>query len=110
MPHRILTKPDRFLVDGELYLERQRAREGPPIYYICCMKRSSRTFTDYKDILKHIKWPTKTPTGDALREWLNGFEDKKQETKALDLERVKKEGFGPEAHEDDPTSNTKMVT
>ena len=28
----------------------------------------------------------------------------------LDMERVKAEGFGPEAHPEDPTSDTKMIT
>ena len=28
----------------------------------------------------------------------------------LDMAKIKAEGFGPEAHDDDPTANTKMVT
>ena len=27
----------------------------------------------------------------------------------LDMAKIKAEGFGPEAHDDDPTANTKMV-
>ena len=73
--------------------------------------RSSRLFTDYKAILRWIKWPSKTPTGDALREWFASFEQK-PETPApeLDMAQLQREGFGPEAHDDDPTANTKMVT
>ena len=87
--------------------------------------KSARPFTDTKAILKWVKWPKGTPTGDALREWLASF-DQKQEAAALETnfaERIKAEGFGPEAHEDqvfdpitgqeiqdDPTANTKMVT
>jgi hypothetical protein len=29
---------------------------------------------DRKGVLQFAAWPAKTPTGDALREWLNGFE------------------------------------
>ena len=44
--------------------------------------------------------------------WLASFE-KKAEAPAPEAnlaERIKAEGFGPEAHDDDPTANTKMVT
>ena len=84
---------------------------------------SARPFTDTKAILKWVKWPKGTPTGDALREWLASF-DKKQDAPApkLDMAKIKAEGFGPEAHEDqvfdritgeeipeDPITGTKMV-
>ena len=74
--------------------------------------KSARLFTDHKAILKWVKWPKGTPTGDALREWLASFEQKPK-TPAPETnfaERIKAEGFGPEAHDDDPTANTKMVT
>ena len=74
--------------------------------------RSSRLFTDHKAILRWIKWPPKTPTGDALREWLASFEQK-QDAPApeLDMTQLQREGFGPECHDpEDPTANTKMVT
>tara|TARA_R100001230_G_C5474528_1_gene28064 strand:- start:46 stop:240 length:195 start_codon:yes stop_codon:yes gene_type:complete len=63
-------------------------------------------------ILRHIKWPKGTPTGDSLREWLTSFEQKpKAPAPELDMAKVKAEGFGPEAHDpEDPTANTKMVT
>ena len=63
-------------------------------------------------VLRHVKWPKGTPTGDSLREWLALFEQK-AETPAPEADlakRIKTEGFGPEAHGDDPTANTKMVT
>ena len=84
---------------------------------------SARPFTDPKAILKWVKWPKGTPTGDALREWLASF-DKKPEapTPELDMAKIKAEGFGPEAHDektidpitgeeipDDPITGTKMV-
>jgi hypothetical protein len=95
----------KFVVPGELYIHRFLAREGPPVYYIVWNKQSSKVFTDQKAILKHIKWPIKTPTGDAIREWFTQFEDPTAAEKELDMSRIYKEGWGPEAHED-----TKMIT
>ena len=68
---------------------------------------------DRKALLTHIKWPVKTPTGDELREWLDELEAEEPAPVAeLDLVRLQKEGFGPEAHSDDqdPTAQTRMVT
>ncbi len=103
-------KSERFTA-GQLWIERNRRREGPPVVYTVLCGNSARPFTDPKAILKWVKWPKGTPTGDALREWLASF-DKKPEapTPELDMAKIKAEGFGPEAHDDDPTANTKMVT
>ena len=103
-------KAERF-VAGQLWIERCRRREGPEITYNVLSGKSSRVFTDHKMILRHIKWPKGTPTGDALREWLASFEQKPKATAPeLDMAVIKAEGFGPEAHDDDPTAETKMVT
>ena len=52
-----------------------------------------------------------TPTGDALREWLASFEQKPQApAPELDMAKIKAEGFGPEAHDDDQPPSPKMVT
>ena len=100
---------DRF-VAGQLLIERNRRREGPPIVYTVMSGTSARPFTDTKAILKWVKWPKGTPTGDALREWLASFEQKQDApAQELDMAQIKAEGFGPEAHDDDPTANTKMV-
>ena len=115
-------KSERFTA-GQLWIERNRRREGPPVVYTVMSGNSARPFTDTKAILKWVKWPKGTPTGDALREWLASFEQK-QEAPApeLDLAKIKAEGFGPEAHEEktidpitgeeipeDPITGTKMV-
>ena len=95
-----------------MFIERTRMREGPPVVYICKSGYSSKSFTDTKQLLAFIRWPKSTPTGTAIREWLASF-DKKQEAPAPEtdlVKRIKAEGFGPEAHDDDPTANTKMVT
>ena len=103
-------KAERFTA-GSLWIERARHREGPPVVYTVMIKESSRAFTEHKAILRFVKWPKGTPTGDALREWLTSFEQEKATANPkLDIAKIKAEGFGPEAHDDDPTANTKMVT
>jgi hypothetical protein len=103
-------KSERFTA-GQLWIERNRRREGPPVVYTVMCGKTARPFTDPKAILKWVKWPKGTPTGDALREWLASFEQKPQApAPELDMAKIKAEGFGPEAHDDDPTANTKMVT
>lgn len=86
-------------------------REGPPIVYAVLRGKTSKLFTDHKALLKFVKWPASTPTGQALRDWLASFDQKPDAaTPKLDMAVIKKEGFGPEAHDDDPTAQTKMVT
>jgi hypothetical protein len=91
-------KSERF-VAGQLWIERKRNREGPPISYIVMKGLSSMGFTDKKEVLRFIRWPKGTPTGDSVREWLSSFNDS-TETHAPgpDIAQVAKEGFGPEAH------------
>ena len=103
-------KSERFTA-GQLWIERTKHREGPPVVYTVMSGKTARPFTDPKAILKWIKWPKGTPTGDALREWFASFEQKAEAAAPeLDMTKIKAEGFGPEAHDDDPTANTKMVT
>ena len=103
-------KSERFTA-GQLWIERNRRREGPPVVYTVLRGKSARPFTDPKAILKWVKWPKGTPTGDALRAWLASFDQKPEApTPELDMAKIKAEGFGPEAHDDDPTAHTKMVT
>ena len=105
-------KSERFKA-GSLFIERTRMREGPPVVYICKSGYSSMSFTDTKRLLAFIRWPKSTPTGTAIREWLASF-DKKPEAPAPKTnlaERIKAEGFGPEAHDpEDPVAGTKMIT
>jgi hypothetical protein len=102
-------KSERFIA-GQLFIERARHREGPPIVYTVLVGKTAMAFTDPKAVLKCAKWPKGTPTGDALREWLASFEQKPEApAPKLDMAKVKAEGFGPEAHDDDPTANTKTV-
>lgn len=39
-------------------------------WYVAWRPHTSQIFTDQKALLKWAKWPVKTPTGDALRDWL----------------------------------------
>ena len=76
-------------------------------------KRTARAPTNKKDALKYIGWPKSTPTGQAIRDWFDQFNDETVEAKPLDEFhlQIQQEGFGPEAHADesDPVANTKMV-
>ena len=104
-------KPKAYASLKALWIARNRRREGPPVVYTVMCGKTARPFTDHKAILKWVKWPKGTPTGDALREWLASFEQKPQApAPELDMAKIKAEGFGPEAHDEDPTAHTKMVT
>ncbi len=50
-----------------------------------------------KDVLKAVKWPKYTPTGAALREWLETIEDNTQQEGEIPLAKMNSEGFGPDA-------------
>ena len=104
-------KSERF-VAGQLWIERKKNREGPPIAYIVLKGFSCMSFATAKEVLKFIHWPQGTTTGDSVREWLASFDDTTDSAvPELDMDQVAKEGFGPEAHDDDdPTAKTKMVT
>lgn len=71
-------------------------------------------------MLRFIAWPTKTFTGDALREWLKSFDPVvDQGPPAHDLQAASSlsdellaTGFGPEVHaldESDPNHFTRTV-
>lgn len=104
-------KTERFTA-GQLFIERTKHREGPPVVYCCMSGHTSRLFTDTKTLLAFVRWPKSTPTGDALREWLASFEKEKPTANPeLDVAKIKAQGFGPEAHDnEDQTANTKMIT
>ena len=103
-------KPDYFTAGG-LYIERRRNREGPPVTYTIWKPNTSRIFTDTKAALKFIAWPKGTPTGESIREWFDSFKPKDTKAKLLPRpqKRIDAEGFGPEAHDTDPTANTKTI-
>ena len=106
-----MAQPKRFEKPGALLIERHVVREGPSPYFVVWRPHTSRMFYDVREMLRFIKWPKATPTREALDEWLESLDA--PEAPAVDLEAIKREGFGPEAHaldESDPNSQTKMIT
>jgi len=86
---------------------------GSGEFFIAWKPNVSMWFKDRKAMLKFVAWPPKTPTGDRLREWLNGFANDEPKTVAADglTAEVMATGFGPECHldESDPNYATKTV-
>lgn len=84
--------------------------------YVCWHPHVSVFCANRSEVLRFMAWPTKTPTGDALRDWLTEIEavDAKRSRPASKDEELTPEllatGFGPEAHQDeDPTANTRTI-
>ena len=87
-------KSERFTA-GQLWIERNRRREGPPVVYTVMSGKTARPFTDPKAILKWVKWPKGTPTGDALREWFASFEQKAEApAPELDMQKSRLKASG----------------
>ena len=116
-------KPEVFQRPGIL-IERHRLREGPPVHYVCWKPGTSCFKADRLSVIKWFSWSKGTPTGDAMREWLDQFVEQDAALHAkvgagfeqkVDMERIKAEGFGPEAWigDEDPTEepndNTKTI-
>jgi len=74
-------KSERFTA-GQLWIERTKQREGPPVVYVCMSGNSAMMFTDPKALLKFVRWPKGTPTGQALREWLDYWDAPQVEPQA----------------------------
>ena len=106
-----MAKPKRFEKPGALLIERHVVREGPSPYFVVWRPHTSRMFYDRREMLRFIKWPKGTDTRQALDEWLESLDA--PAAPAVDLEAIKREGFGPEAHaldDSDPNNQTKMIT
>jgi hypothetical protein len=104
-------KQDTFTVPG-LRITRQYDRWNGALF-LAWKPNVSMCFRDRKELLKFCSWPPKTPTGDALREWLNSFEvnetqaDEPQPQSSLSDELLAT-GFGPECHDVD-NDNTRTI-
>ncbi len=107
-------KTERFHVPGALLVVAYNDRWNG-LSYMAWKPHVSMHFRERKDLLRFCSWPTKTPTGDALRAWLNEVEqqaepkDQPQET-PLSSEALAT-GFGPECHidETDPNYQTRTI-
>ena len=107
-------RPEVFQRPGIL-IERHRLREGPPVHYVCWKPGTSCFRADRLSVIKWFSWSKGTPTGDAMREWLDQFVEADAALQAkvgtgieTDMDRIKAEGFGPEAFEE-PNDNTKTI-
>ena len=93
---------DIFLARG-LRVERRHDRWNGTSY-MAWKPDVSMLFTDVKELLAFIAWPKKTPTGDALREWLNASTAEPDPLPAAESEAS---GFGPDP--DDPNYQTRTI-
>ena len=86
-------------------------------YWIAWKPNVTRVFRDSKEMIKWLAWPPKTPTGDALRCWVNSLldEDSKRKTRPKPIGDANVENsFDPLAHdsgidESDPNFATRTV-
>ena len=83
---------DTFIAKG-LRVERRHDRWNGTSY-MAWRPYVSMLFTDAKELLRFIAWPRKTPTGDALREWLNITP--KQSAPPPGMPEAEASGFGPD--------------
>ena len=105
-------KPTPFPSNGRgLYVEHHRMREGGN-YFVILYKNSSRCISDKdpKDVWRVLGTAKYTETGKALKDWAVEIAEKNLPKPELDQAKLKAEGFGPESHPEDPTTNTKMIT
>ena len=104
-------KTAQFHVPNALFVERSLRKEGPSPVYVAWKPSTSRLFYDKKNLLKFCAWPKSLPTGQALRDWLDSFDDQLPAPNEQHQDRIVAEGFGPEAHldESDPNHQTKTV-
>jgi disulfide oxidoreductase YuzD len=73
-------------------------------------KGSARIVTSTKE-LKSVLGPAKSlQSSKDLYEWMEEKLKAVKPKQALDMDRIRTEGFGPEAHEQEPQEKTKMIT
>ena len=103
-------KRAQFFKPGSLMIEYQEHREGPSPVFVAWKPHTAQSFTDRSSLLKFAAWPASTPTGKELRAWVDEQLANAPAEGELDMARIKSEGFGPEAHAEEPNDNTKMIT
>ena len=105
-------KPAPIFHKGGTYISRIRTREGPSPVFICMYKGKCVTLYQKKEIIKFFQLTKGTQTREDFDAWWEEYCQQIVDQANLDMEAIKKQGFGPEAHadEEEPTANTKMVT
>jgi hypothetical protein len=95
--------------DNNMSFNYIRTREGPN-QFVCYYKHQAVLRQDPKDAWRVLGVAKFTDTGKELKAWCLEMDEKYGgHSEELDMNQVKSEGFGPEAHEE-PNDNTKMVT
>ena len=106
-----MVKPEYTYNSGNLCVLYQRMREGTS-YFTVYYKNRSQLVTTVKEMKQILGSAKLLPSSKDLYEWMEQLINKAKpavDTKLMD--KIKKEGFGPEAHqEEEPNDNTKMVT
>ena len=106
-------KPTKYPGNGRgLYVEHVRSREGPKSYFNILYKGSARSVQEPIGLSRVLGCARYTDASKELRAWAEEVHEKAMAKSSpdLDMEKVKAEGFGPEAHPEDPTTHTKMIT
>ena len=103
-------KRTQFFKPGSLMVEYQEPREGPSPVFVAWKPDTAQSFVDRSSLLKFCAWPASTPTGRELRDWIDAQLVNAPTEGELDMAKIKSEGFGPEAHTEEPNDSTKMVT
>ena len=104
-----MIKPANVIYDNGLYVEWHRSREGPSCFSVA-YKHSARLVYTVKQ-MKAVLGPAKfLQSSKDLYEWMEDKLNAVKPKEPMDMERIKSEGFGPEAHDEEPQQNTKMIT
>jgi hypothetical protein len=99
-------KAERFTAPG-LWIERRWDRWNGAMF-IAWRPHVSMAFSDRRALLRFVAWPAKTPTGDALRAWLDQQEAATPEPEAP--APADASGFGPPALDPtDPNYETRTI-
>lgn len=93
-----------------LRIEAQRTDSG--WLYYAWRPHASQPFLDSASLLRWARWPAKTPTGDALRQWLAALEAVTAPPAEPVAHAAAPGSFDPLAHgvdEGDPNHQTRTV-
>ena len=105
-------KPCPIFIKRGTYISRIRSREGPAIVFVCMYKDSCVILKQKKEIIKFCQLNKGTQTREEFDIWWTDYCEEVVNQSNLDMEAIKKQGFGPEAHEDEEeeNDNTKLDT
>ena len=108
-PSLVMVKQEYIHNNNGLYVAFQRMREGTH-YFSVGYRGSSRCIRTVKQMKQLLGSAKFLQSSKDLYEWMDTILTSVQPKQNLDMQRIDKEGFGPEAHGEEPNDNTKMVT